>query len=399
MFSHASGRTDVGNVRTNNEDNFICDPNMGLFAVCDGMGGHAAGEVASKMACEALAGIVTSLAKTIDPAWQSLPAPWLMGLRQDALTQMAALAHAMGQAGQANALQRGMGTTCTALWVIGPEHALVLHIGDSRLYLQTEGAIAQLTQDHTLVSEWVAQGVLSPSAAATHPQGHILARALGAASALPADCFILALGENDTFLLCSDGLHAYLPPHPQLGSCLADADADAALPSLMARAKALGGHDNLTGVVVRMGSRGPFGTGSNLPTKLALLRAHPTLAPLAESWLRQVAAMVVVASTDGTTSTLADAQGCHWPITGELTFDAPEHGPICLTQGGFYAAAPLGCTGALPTLTLQPHTQVMTLSPQALRYLIGQDPTLGAQLLDGLARAPDYALAAKTSPT
>lgn len=392
MQLQAHGRTDVGNVRTNNEDNFLCDVQLGLFAVCDGMGGHAAGEVASAMACTALAALTANLAQSHAQSLAAAPhAPALqVQLVKAACQGMDGLGASLVEAGQHVPGQRGMGTTCTALWTWDVARALVVHIGDSRLYVHRHGAISQLSQDHTLVAEWVAQGLLTDDEAQKHPQGHILARALGAASALPAECYTIAIGGGDTFLLCSDGLHAYLPDDATLSALLAGDDLGASLDTLIDQAKAQGGHDNLTGVLIRARpeARGDAAAPS-LADQLRLMRVHPAMAPLKDDLLRRVGALATWHASNQAALPPQLAQGCFWLLRGSLQVQRHEGDALRLSAYSYYAAAPLGHGGLTsPTLTLGPHSCMLELTPAALRHLIISSPVLGAHLLAGLLGAP-----------
>lgn len=178
-------RTDVGLVRTNNEDNFLADPARGLAVVADGMGGHAAGEVASKI--------------TVDTISESLKAPdsiWPFGrARRRHARIVAAIGLANRRVREAAAQDgalAGMGTTVVVLWVRG-RNAHVAHVGDSRLYRYRQGGLEQLTQDHSWPSE---DGGMR----------NVLTRAVGAEDNVDIDHRVLDVAAGDIFLLCSDGL-------------------------------------------------------------------------------------------------------------------------------------------------------------------------------------------------
>ena len=223
-------RTDVGRVRTHNEDSFVI--RFPLFAVADGMGGHAAGEVASTLA-------VSSLANS-GPA---LPDDAALGaaIEQANLAVIEAGAQGLGRP--------GMGTTCTAVVIDGCRMA-VGHVGDSRCYLLHAGQLVRVTHDHSYVEELVAAGEITPEEARVHPNRSIITRALGSDPAMKADHFMVDVSRGDRVMLCSDGLSSMVTdaaieetmistPAPQ--NC-ADALVDLAL--------AAGGHDNVTCVVV-----------------------------------------------------------------------------------------------------------------------------------------------------
>lgn len=229
---HASA-TDVGLVRANNQDRLLeADP---LFAVADGMGGHAAGEVASAAAVEALAREFSE--RTPD------------GLA----AAVRAANRAVWDQAQGNVELRGMGTTLVALALVGEpgaETLAVANVGDSRLYLLRQGELVQVTADHSLVAELVAEGQIDALEAETHPQRHVLTRALGVDPDVAVDLLTMGLNHGDRYLLCSDGLSREVGDD-QLASVLRRlADPAEAARELVREAKAGGGSDNITVVVV-----------------------------------------------------------------------------------------------------------------------------------------------------
>jgi serine/threonine protein phosphatase PrpC len=230
----AGGASDVGKVRANNQDQLlVASP---LFAVADGMGGHAAGEVASLVAVEAL-----------KAAFENYPT---------AAGLVAAVKEANGAVwtrAQHNAELRGMGTTLVGLALVtedGEERLAVVNVGDSRVYLLRQGELEQLTSDHSLVQELVDEGQLSEAEATVHPQRHVLTRALGVDSDVAVDSLQVLPFKGDRFLLCSDGLSRELTD-AQVASLLRRlADPTEAAKELVAEARARGGNDNITVVVV-----------------------------------------------------------------------------------------------------------------------------------------------------
>jgi len=200
----ADGGTDRGLVRSTNQDAFLVDDGHRLWAVADGMGGHAGGDIASRLVMETLAGLAPSLSPptsdqdiTADEGTAAL------------LTTMVQRAHNAVQqhAVQHPALQ-GMGTTLVLVHLLPfPRlRSIVVNVGDSRAYLIREASIVQVTRDHTLVEEQVRDGLLTSAQAACHPDRHVLTRAMGLGAGIDADVFHCELRDRDLFLLCSDGL-------------------------------------------------------------------------------------------------------------------------------------------------------------------------------------------------
>ncbi|MGI5900899.1 MAG: Stp1/IreP family PP2C-type Ser/Thr phosphatase [Desulfitobacteriia bacterium] len=184
---------ETGSVRKKNEDSFLILPTWKLFAVADGMGGHKAGEVASKMAVEKLkkrASVLKDLKVEKIPVWMTE-------------TIEEANRHIFEASIKTDGME-GMGTTLTAL-VIKDNKAIVGHIGDSRIYLWRASNLSLLSEDHSMVNELVRMGELSAEKAKTHPHRNILSKALGVGETVEIDCFQLEVQAGDVFLLCTDG--------------------------------------------------------------------------------------------------------------------------------------------------------------------------------------------------
>ncbi|HEY3800978.1 MAG TPA: Stp1/IreP family PP2C-type Ser/Thr phosphatase [Kofleriaceae bacterium] len=192
----AAGATDVGKVRTQNEDSMIVDPIRGLYAVLDGMGGANAGDVASQTARDAIRDYVLEHRTKHEPK---------------ALLE-AAIQHAgqtVWSSAQATRERHGMGTTCVACLVVDPMHAIVAHVGDSRAYLLRSGRLMALTRDHTIVEELVERGLLAAEEAERHPYKNVLSRNLGSKSDTKVDVVEIEIKPGDRLMLCSDGLYGY----------------------------------------------------------------------------------------------------------------------------------------------------------------------------------------------
>jgi PPM family protein phosphatase len=230
--------TDVGRTRSGNEDSYL--RGRTVFAVADGLGGHQGGEVASAAAVEPLAALDGR--EFADPAEA---AEALAGAIAEA--NSAILDQAAGDPGL-----WGMGTTVTAAALAG-DHLQLAHVGDSRAYLLRDGALDQVTTDHTVVGELVRRGRLTPAQAAIHPERSILTRAVGLDPRIPVDTpDPIQLRPGDQVLLCSDGLTEVVPG-PGIAELLAgEPDGNAACASLIAAANDAGGPDNITVVLLRV---------------------------------------------------------------------------------------------------------------------------------------------------
>lgn len=236
------GQTDIGRLRSSNEDNFSIDRELGLFIVADGMGGHAAGEVASEIA-------VKTVCESLLPA-----------LKQNLLHQdlLSGLKEAINQANQAvtsaakeNSAWQGMGTTLTVL-LLQDGQALLGHVGDSRMYRWRTEHLEQLSEDHTLVAEQLRQGRISSGEAGRSGLGHILLQAIGVSEPLDICLQQFPLAAGDLFLLCSDGLTDMLNT-ADIAQLLRDnPDPEQCCPALIDQALKAGGKDNLTVILIRI---------------------------------------------------------------------------------------------------------------------------------------------------
>jgi serine/threonine protein phosphatase PrpC len=243
--------TDIGVVRDHNEDSAHMDHGSGFFIVADGMGGHAAGEVASAMAVE-------TVRKTLEEAEPEISAfkraPTDAGRRALVqLLQQAVLgAHqAVYQRGQTEADKQGMGTTLDVVLVAGAE-AFVAHVGDSRTYLVRDGRSSQITTDHTVAEVLVIEGKLTIEEAQVSPLRTILVNAIGVSADVGVEMAHVTLKRDDRLLLCSDGLHDYFPAEEEIAQRLSAEKPGDALAEMVELAKTRGGHDNITGVAVHV---------------------------------------------------------------------------------------------------------------------------------------------------
>lgn len=240
-FTYA-GRTDVGVLRAGNEDSYLIVPEQGLFIVADGMGGHAAGEVASGMAVE----IIARGLGPVRGVSESELADRLRYAIQAANT-------AIFERTLAEQEKRGMGTTATVLVLNGARY-VIGQVGDSRAYLLREGQLLQLTKDHSYVQEQVDAGYLTPEQARTHPYSNVITRCVGANAEVSPDIYLGALHAGDLYLLASDGLTGMIEDQ-DLGAVLSsNLEPQAMVDTLIAEANRRGGLDNITAIVVRIDS-------------------------------------------------------------------------------------------------------------------------------------------------
>jgi protein phosphatase len=257
MKSVGTGRSDVGRVRDVNEDVFLVDDDLGLYVISDGMGGHAAGDVAAELA-------VTTMGTFLhDNPRPGAPSEVIEQMR-DAVQAANRAVHARSQA---ELELRGMGCTLTGV-LMADTFAAIAHVGDSRCYIWREGDVQQLTRDHTLVAELVERGLLTEQEARGGDLGHVLSRAVGVNPTVEVDAFGVELEVGDHLLVCSDGLSGHVDSIDWLARKLERDDLDQVAQELIDFSNARGGQDNVTAVLISIRADGePRISGSALSRK------------------------------------------------------------------------------------------------------------------------------------
>jgi PPM family protein phosphatase len=245
-----AGETNVGMKRQHNEDNFSIIEESGLYIVADGMGGHASGEVASKMAVDAVRDFFTSTADDPERTW-----PYKMdrskGYEENRLITGIKLANLrIYESAQRDAKQRGMGTTIVTLFAV-EDGVYVGHVGDSRVYRMRDGKIEQLTDDHSLLNDYIKMKRLTAEEIANFPHKNVIVRALGMKDTVKVDTRFEKPQEKDVYLLCSDGLSGPVTDDEMLSICTSGADLKTAASTLIAKANENGGPDNITVILAR----------------------------------------------------------------------------------------------------------------------------------------------------
>jgi PPM family protein phosphatase len=238
-----AGATDVGRVRPHNEDSFLVDAQRGVFLVADGMGGHAAGEIASAIASEAVG---AALRQGVDGGLGAAD----LGVVMRECIQQAHLSIINYSATKPET--RGMGTTMTALVICDDGAFRVGHIGDSRCYVLRDGELEQVSRDHTWVQRQVDEGRLTAVGARRHHLSHVLSRALGTDSLDEPDVYAGTLLPGDLVLLCSDGLTGMLTDRLLRRILMREAELHELVADLIVGANARGGRDNITAVLVKV---------------------------------------------------------------------------------------------------------------------------------------------------
>lgn len=253
-------RSDCGRVRAENQDACAAAPDLGVYVVCDGMGGAAAGELASNLALEAFLHSIGQSALTADEAGRDpSPNPAVLGADhpQTRLERGVRAANlAVFQRSQRQRALRGMGTTLVAALLERTGEcfsAWIANVGDSRCYLLRDGRLTQITVDHSVVEEQIRAGFITRKQAEFSPVRNVITRAVGTQTTVPADVFQQSLRPGDTLLLASDGLTRELSDDA-IAQTLArqTGDLDSACEALVAAANANGGRDNITVLLLRV---------------------------------------------------------------------------------------------------------------------------------------------------
>lgn len=251
MQIRAAGRTDVGCERDHNEDACLMDTELGLYIVCDGMGGHTSGEVASQETLHFVHRAIREQRALLaaydqDPTFERRTA--VVRLVDETIQAACAHIYAMGEA---DPVKRGMGTTIALLLTLG-DGALIAHVGDSRVYLIRDRQAFQLTEDHSLVWHMVKAGKLAREDVATWPYSNVITRCIGGKETVQVDTLFVECLTYDRFLLCSDGFHNYVDSEDALAAMSAPMLLEDFVQTCITHAYEGGGRDNVTVVVVQV---------------------------------------------------------------------------------------------------------------------------------------------------
>jgi serine/threonine protein phosphatase PrpC len=289
--------TDVGKVRDHNEDNFLVDKKLALFVVADGMGGHAAGEVASAIAVRTVHEEIRREKELLDEyalgatGAAKVTRKDVVALVEHAVQRACSKIH---QEALVDPNKRGMGTTLSVLLVVG-DQGFIAHVGDSRIYLARAGRSQQVTEDHTVYNELIKRGKLSREQIEKVQQKNAITRAVGVYERVEVDTLVIELIAGDTLVIASDGLHGYLESPDDLRAPL-QLDGDASAKALIDLANSRGGKDNITTIVVKIGEEGAVDAAQakRLALKRDVLANMPLFARLSDRELLRVMQAVQV---------------------------------------------------------------------------------------------------------
>jgi PPM family protein phosphatase len=250
MHIKAYGQTDVGHKRDHNEDYLLVDDAEGIYVVCDGMGGHAAGEIAAEHAAKTAQRVVKEHRSVIEEFRRRDTAETREKLIQTLESAVQRACSEIFEMATADSGKAGMGTTLIMMLVVA-DKGIMAHVGDSRLYMARQGQIHQLSEDHSYCTEMIKRGKMTREQARSSPYANVITRAVGIQESVQVDTLLFDILPGDTFLLCSDGLHGYTEDPNELADLLSVDDAGGLAQSLIDLANQRGGKDNITALVIR----------------------------------------------------------------------------------------------------------------------------------------------------
>lgn len=249
MNLRSAAKTDVGMKRTLNEDAFLVDDELGLYLVADGMGGHAAGEVASAEAVSTAYGMVKQARSTLSRLVEPLDEAQMRAAKRLMESAIQAATYMVYTLAELDKEKSGMGTTITGMLFLG-HHAVTAQVGDSRIYLIRGEEASQITEDHTLIAYQLKEGLITAEEAKRSPHKNVITRAVGNRDYVQVDTSVIQLEAGDRYLICSDGLHGYLRTAeiPEI----AGRGGASAVDGFIKLANDRGGKDNITAILIEI---------------------------------------------------------------------------------------------------------------------------------------------------
>lgn len=381
MKIQATGATDIGRERSVNEDSLAIHPDLQLYIVSDGMGGHAAGEVASQKAVEFFE---EEFRERLPSLQQKRKEPGgyyrLLEAAEDAVQSAS---RRICRLAQTRSDLAGMGTTLTMLMIVDNK-AVMSHVGDSRLYLLRDNRVHLLSTDHTLAHELVAAGGLTEEEARESQLQHALTRAVGQQEMVDVESLLFDVMPGDTFLLCSDGLSKYFHDRDELTGLLGRQQLEPLTNDLIALANQRGGSDNITAVLVRVPAPADDQPPPQVADCLEVLRNSTLFRGLPLSRLMRIVNIATVDrwnSGDVLLPAGGELQGLHYVVSGRLSFGDRE-----LQHGGAFGESALLHPHPSPvTVSAAEETRTLFIPGQQFDNMARRVPRLGRRLMRRLA--------------
>ena len=395
----ASALSDRGLKREGNEDQYLIDESLGLYMVCDGMGGHAAGEVAAERAIEFTAEHISSHTDDVNSALEKPDGYFrILKIAEEAVLAASQEVH---QLSRSSPEYGGMGTTLTMLMIVD-DKAMMAHVGDSRLYLMRSGEIHQLTVDHTLANEMFLAGGLTKEQAATSRFQHALTRSIGPHQSVKVDTLLFDLLPGDRLLLCSDGLSNYFTDSAIVAELLAKPHIVSQPHPLIEYAKDAGGADNITAVVVETLPESNTDPLPDTEERMKFLRESFLGRSLSvRRLLHLMTASATIQCSEGKELLALDAKcpGMYIVMEGSFRVIDDDVVEAELVKGDCFGQATLIAPAKSPAgLVANEASRVMLVDRRKFTRLTKRLPRLGSLLLRNLCRNLSETIVASEAP-
>lgn len=387
MNPRGVGASHVGKKRKNNEDAFHVDDELGLYVVSDGMGGHAAGEVAAIKTVKSMARFFASREKAVQGARAGLLADEdLRGLMIEAVQSSCRAVHGLAMSHPEYA---GMGATLTAILVLG-DKIVMGHVGDSRLYLVRQGDVHQLSTDHRVGDDLVRRGAITVEQASHVAFGRALSRSIGSQETVAVETLLLDSLPDDRFVLCTDGLSDYLEKDQDLAPHL-DGELEQTGDRLVAYANACGGHDNITALVVQMDEEKNIGAMAAALSRMSQTRflALRTSYLFREMPFSRLAFVFEIGSTQRVPAGELlcergrDADAFYVVLVGNFVLETFTGVPQQLRFGDVVGETWMMQEREAPvSIRATENSQVLCIERAPFRHLLRRYPLLGVELLE-----------------
>lgn len=375
----AQALTDIGRKKRSNEDTFLIDRNLKLYIVADGMGGHAAGEVASAQAVESAHAVVKEGLSELSSWDQETTRRHILSVIESAVRIAGRDIHQMAEH---DISKRGMGTTVSLL-LITPTRGYIAHVGDSRIYLVRDEEVFQLTEDHSLIHELIRSKKLTPEEAKQSPYRNALTRAVGVYADVEVDLLDFEIAENDTFLLCSDGLSNYLQSEQEILKVIQEGEFEQSSQRFIDLANARGGKDNITSVLLRVDSRGS--QSDDIAFRLNILRKMPIFQHL--EYVELIEVLNVSQQKTFTSTAEIFAEGVEGDqmfiiLEGRVSIRKGGKEVVTLGQGGHFGEMALMDRNKRSASALAvEETRVIVVQRRPLFHLMQQNNEIAVKLL------------------
>ena len=379
MEIQAQAATDIGRKKRSNEDSFSIDASIRLYIVADGMGGHAAGEVASSVAVEQINQIVYNGVQAIQD-WQSEEARYqILDLIEVAVRQAGREIYKMAEL---DLSKRGMGTTVSLL-LLTPFRGYIAHVGDSRIYLVRDEEVFQLTEDHSLIRELLRNKKITPEEAANSPYRNALTRAVGVYADVEVDLLDFEIAAKDQFLLCSDGLSNYLQSQDEILSTIRGTPFEAIPKRFVDLANSRGGKDNITSLMVKINTKEQ--SDGDIAFRLNILREMPIFQHLEYVELIEVLNVSTQRRYDANVEIFAEGvEGDEMFVIleGHVSIRKKGKEVITLAQGGHFGEMALMDRNvrSASAVALE-STRVISVQRRPLFHLMQQNKEIAVKLL------------------